>query len=69
MNNKIDKEQLQEQLAELSQRHETLDQEIDALHRQVYSNQLHITRLKKQKLTIKEQIEKIKSALIPNQLA
>jgi hypothetical protein len=69
MNNESDKEQLQEQLAELSQQHQVLDQEIENLHKQVYSNQLHLTRLKKQKLALKERIEKVKSSLIPDRLA
>ena len=69
MNSKPDKEQLQEQLAELSEQHQALDKEIQELHDQVHSNQLHITRLKKQKLILKDRIEKIKSYLIPNRLA
>ena len=67
--NHIDKEQLEEELAELSDRHENMDNEIKQLEQGLSVDQLKVTRLKKEKLLIKEQIEKIKSALIPNRQA
>ena len=65
----VDKEQLEEELAELSSRHENMDSAIKQLQESLSIDQLKISRLKKEKLILKEQIEKIKSSLIPDQKA
>ena len=59
-------EKLLEELADLTQQHRDLDSEIQSLMKNAYSDQLQLTRLKKRKLHIKEQIAKLKSALIPD---
>jgi len=66
----FDQQALQEQLSELSKRHQSMDSAIKQLEDDAISiDQVKITRLKKEKLLLKEQIEKIKSALIPNHTA
>lgn len=65
----VDQEQLEEELAELSSRHENMDSAIKQLQESLSIDQLKISRLKKEKLMLKEQIEKIKSSLIPDQKA
>jgi hypothetical protein len=65
----LDTKQLEEQLAELSKTHQALDDAISQLQNSVSIDQIKITRLKKEKLLLKEQVERIKSILIPNQEA
>jgi len=57
---------LLQELAELKQDHRSLDIAIDELATQLNSNQLEVSRLKKQKLRLKDSITRIESALIPN---
>lgn len=59
-------EETRVQLHELMLEHRDLDQMIDRLHEAVYVDQLQLRRLKKRKLALKEQIEKLRSALIPD---
>jgi len=66
----FDRQALQEQLSELSKRHESMDSAIKQFEGDAISvDHVKISRLKKEKLLLKEQIEKIKSALIPNSTA
>jgi len=61
---KFDPEILQEQLSELSKRHESMDSAIKQFEGNAISiDHVKITRLKKEKLQLKERIEKIKKAL------
>lgn len=65
-----EEERLKEKLAELEREHKDLDEVIDRL---VESHQpvdfLQLQRLKKKKLHLKDQIEKIKSNLLPDIIA
>lgn len=61
-----DLQQTRERLHELTLEHSDLDQMIERLHEAVYVDQLQLRRLKKKKLALKEQIEKLRSALIPD---
>ncbi|MDY0007349.1 MAG: YdcH family protein [Spongiibacteraceae bacterium] len=54
------------QLRELITRHQALDSEIERLHSFPYIDQLRMQRLKKQRLQLKETIERVKSRLIPD---
>jgi hypothetical protein len=58
---------LRAKLAELMQEHRDLDAAIDAL--QGSPDQLQITRLKKRKLQLKDQITKINDQLLPDIIA
>lgn len=62
-------EQTLEELAELRRQHQMLDENLSALALKADSDQLEMTRLKKRKLKLKDQIEKLRSSLIPDRHA
>lgn len=57
---------LSEQLLSLQTEHRQLDENIHELHALPYADQLHLQRLKRKKLRLKEQIEYLKDQLIPD---
>lgn len=57
---------LQRRLHELRDEHRTLDERIEVLQEGAYIDQLGLQRLKKRKLFLRDEIEKIRSALIPD---
>ncbi len=61
-----DKEHLKQELHELKLEHRALDEKIHHMTEVVYVDQLKLRRLKKRKLMLKDQIEKIHSNLIPD---
>ena len=61
-----DQETLRLQLETLTLEHRDLDDLISELQAQPYVDQLRLRRLKKRKLALKDQIEKIRSRLIPD---
>jgi hypothetical protein len=61
--------ELQRQLEELRTEHRDLDDVIGRLNENPAQNQLQIRRLKKRKLTLKDQIERIESRLVPDIIA
>lgn len=61
--------ELQEKLASLKADHRNLDKEIILLEESVNADQLKIRRLKKQKLILKEKIQKIEDQLLPDIIA
>jgi hypothetical protein len=60
---------LQEQLDRIAQEHKDLDLEIASLAQNEISDDLHIHRLKKKKLSLKDQIKILESRLMPNIIA
>ena len=60
---------LQEKLADLEREHRDLDEIIDRLIRTPPVDLIQIQRLKKKKLLLKDQISKIKSAILPDIIA
>ncbi len=60
------REQLRLLVTELHHEHSDLDLVIRTLSTQTATDQLQLRRLKKRKLMLKDQIEKIKSQLIPD---
>lgn len=54
------------QLLQLQERHRELSDEIDRLEAFPYQDQLHLRRLKKEKLRIKDTLERIRTMLIPD---
>ncbi len=64
-----DIDDLQEELAALEREHRELDEEISRLIASPPVNLLMIQRLKKKKLCLKDQIQKIKSNILPDIIA
>ena len=60
---------LRAKLAELSQEHRDLDNAIAALVESGARDQLQLTRLKKRKLQLKDEIAKINDQLLPDIIA
>jgi hypothetical protein len=60
---------LQEQLGDLLAEHRDLDDTIDRLADDLTVNQLQIQRLKKRKLALKDQIEQVRSLILPDIIA
>ena len=63
-----DEDDLKAKLARLRQEHHDLDSAIHALE-QLNADQLQLTRLKKQKLRLKEEINALEDALFPDIIA
>ena len=49
-------------LSELQKRHETLSEQVEAAQRSLSTDDLQVRRLKKQKLVLKEEIERLTHA-------
>ncbi len=65
--NKSNKQQLLQALAELKQEHRSLDIMIQQMTEEADADQqLEISRLKRQKLKLKDSISRVESDLIPN---
>jgi hypothetical protein len=56
-------------LAQLKQEHRDLDDTILALEGSAERDQLHLTRLKKKKLSLKDEIARIEDQLLPDIIA
>ncbi len=67
--NDNDDQALRERLAQLKQLHRDLDNEIKALEQHVRTDQLQLTRLKKRKLALKDEIARIEDQLFPDIIA
>jgi len=59
-------EQIEFKIIELNQEHQDLHYIIDHLSIEVNPDQIRIRRLKKRRLYVKDQIEHLKSSLIPD---
>lgn len=64
-----DIEELKEKLAELEVEHRDLDEVIDRIRRTPPVDFLQMKRLQKKKLMLKDQIQRIKSEIIPDIIA
>lgn len=64
-----DERELREQLVKLRAEHRDLDDEIVALEAAANADQLHIKRLKKKKLQLKDQITAVEDRLTPDIIA
>ena len=64
-----DIDDLQEKLVELEREHRDLDEIISKLMTTPPIDLLQIQRLKKKKLALKDQIQKIRSAILPDIIA
>lgn len=59
-------EELRARLKDLRIEHRALDEEIKELDESAYIDHLHLRRLKKRKLQLKETVVKLESKLIPD---
>ncbi len=64
-----DERELREMLVKLRAEHRQLDDEIIALEASTMGDQLSVTRLKKRKLKLKDQITAIEDRLFPDIIA
>jgi hypothetical protein len=62
-------EQVKEKLSQLELEHRDLDDVIQALMAQQDFDQLKVSRLKKRKLSLKDQISSLRNQLIPDIIA
>ncbi|MBL8638098.1 MAG: DUF465 domain-containing protein [Alphaproteobacteria bacterium] len=65
----VDEDSLREQLEDLRREHKQLDEQIEQMSRTIPVDFLTITKLKKDKLRLKDTISRIESMLIPDILA
>lgn len=65
----VDEDSLREQLEELARQHKALDEQISLMSQSQPVDFLTITKLKKEKLRLKDMITRIESMLIPDILA
>lgn len=63
------REMLEAELAELRRRHRALDEEIAELGEAIVPDQIALRRMKKQKLSLKDQIARIEDLLYPDIIA
>jgi hypothetical protein len=61
--------ELEAELARLKQEHRDLDMAIDALESMIAGDQLQVQRLKKRKLSLKDQIIQLEDQLTPDIIA
>ncbi|NIX77939.1 YdcH family protein [Microvirga terricola] len=61
--------ELELELAHLKQEHRDLDMAIEALESMIAGDQLQVQRLKKRKLTLKDQIIRLEDQLTPDIIA
>lgn len=61
-----DRRALRRRLELLSSEHRLLDEQIAALEAEPYVDQIGLRRLKKRKLHLRDEIERVKSLLIPD---
>jgi hypothetical protein len=62
-------DELRAKIAGLKQHHRDLDAAIESLERSGIADQLQLRRLKKQKLTLKDQITLLENQLLPDIIA
>ncbi|UTW55809.1 YdcH family protein [Kordiimonas sp. SCSIO 12610] len=62
-------EAIRGKLTEVAQQHRDLDDSITALERAGTFDQLQVQRLKRQKLMLRDQLEKLQNMLVPDIIA
>jgi hypothetical protein len=65
----IDEDELRDKLEDLKREHREVDEQIASLSQSQPVDFLHITKLKKEKLRLKDAINRIESSLIPDIIA
>jgi hypothetical protein len=62
-------EEIKRRIGELNLEHRDLDRAIEALEQNPLHDELQLKRLKKRKLMLKDQIQRLRARLIPNIIA
>jgi len=65
----LDEDAVRERIATVSQEHRDLDDAIDLVQQTGTFNLLQVQRLKKRKLLLKDEIEKLQNMLVPDIIA
>ncbi|HEY3919402.1 MAG TPA: YdcH family protein [Stellaceae bacterium] len=65
----LEVEAVKQRIAALKAEHRDLDEAIDRLAGQVPASNLHLQRLKKRKLSLKDLIAKLENSLLPDIIA
>lgn len=65
----MDQQEAEQRLVDLRTEHRDLDHVISRLSPELDSDQIQIRRLKKRKLSLKDEITQLESALVPNLIA
>lgn len=65
----IEQDELKAKILQLKQQHRDLDAAIDSLAQAPTADQLQLRRLKKQKLTLKDEISTLEDQLLPDIIA
>jgi len=65
----LDEDAIREHLATITQEHRDLDGAIEAVHQAGTFDLLQVQRMKKRKLLLKDEIEKLHNMLVPDIIA
>ncbi len=66
---KIDQENIKKEINELLDQHSELDDAIERINEKIPFDQIKLQRLKKRKLVLKDEINKLKSKILPDIIA
>ena len=65
----VDQENIKKQINELLDQHSELDDAIERINEKIPFDQIKLQRLKKRKLVLKDEINKLKSKILPDIIA
>ena len=65
----VDQENIQKEINELFDQHSELDDAIERINEKIPFDQIKLQRLKKRKLVLKDEINKLKSKILPDIIA
>ena len=65
----VDQENIKKQINELLDQHSELDDAIERINEKIPFDQIKLQRLKKRKLALKDEINKLKSHILPDIIA
>ena len=65
----FDQENIKKQINELLDQHSELDDAIERINEKIPFDQIKLQRLKKRKLVLKDEINKLKSKILPDIIA
>ena len=65
----VDQENIKKEINELLEQHSELDDAIERINEKIPFDQIKLQRLKKRKLILKDEINKLKSKILPDIIA
>ena len=65
----VDQENIKKEINELLDQHSELDDAIERINEKIPFDQIKLQRLKKRKLVLKDEINKLKSRILPDIIA